>query len=212
MARGDYAGAAARYREAVQKEPESLTLHFALGNALSRLNQVDETAQEFAWVLEHGRPDQQEVAMARQWLIEAGRLSEPATASTSPSVPSASEPAAPDTAPDKPTVGYGALKGKTLWPGLPKDDQPVTLDLRVTGEGPNAANQFRFHIGLGKPYTMSRLPAGPYRVVGRVRDLVLWDTRVVIAPNAETVLDLTPQNSQVDPTRTPLPGARGSSG
>jgi hypothetical protein len=75
------------------------------------------------------------------------------------------------------------------------------------GEGANAANTFRFRLGFGKPYTLPKLPAGPYRIVGRVGDVVLWDTRVVISPNAEATLDLSPENSPADPARTPLLGA-----
>lgn len=203
MARGDYAGAIVRYRAAIRKEPDDLAV--VLGTAFSRLGETEETAQQFIWVLEHGRPDRQEVVLARQWLMEVGQLTPPTPAAAMPTP--TPEPTPADVAAQKAPAVYGSLKGKIVWPGVEKAEHPLTLELRLNGEGANAVNTFRFRLGFGKPYTLPRLPAGPYRVVGRVGDVVLWDTRVVISPNAETVLDLSPEYSSADPARTPLPGA-----
>ena len=61
--------------------------------------------------------------------------------------------------------GIGSIKGRTAWPGVNPDAQNVSLELRFTGDDAVTKGQsFRLHIGLGRPYTMSDLPAGAYRV------------------------------------------------
>src|SRR4029434_570902 len=68
---GDHAGAAAKYREALQGTPNDVRLRFALGSELTQLDRRAEAAEQFRWVVEHGSPGQEEVALARQWLASA---------------------------------------------------------------------------------------------------------------------------------------------
>jgi tetratricopeptide (TPR) repeat protein len=205
--RGDHAGAVAKYREALQATPNDVGLRFALGSALSQLDRRAEAAEQFRWVVEHGAPGQEEVAMARHWLASASEQESGAGSSSSrrdvtmSSAPGAEgQPASP---------GVGSVKGKTAWPSVNPDTQPVSLELRFNGDDEaTTGKNYRLHIGLGRPYTMSDLPAGAYRVVGRSGGVKLWETRVVVGVGTETALDLTESNSVVTPKDFPPSNAK----
>ena len=100
--------------------------------------------------------------------------------------------------------GVGSIKGKTGWPSVNPDTQPVALELRFNGDdAATTGKNFRLHIGLGRPYAMSDLPAGAYRVVGRSGGVKLWEQRVVVGAGKETALDLSEANSAVTPKDFP---------
>lgn len=82
-ARGDYAGAAAKYQAAVDREPTDVSLRFALGTVLSHLNRPKDTAEQFRFVVDHGQPDSREVQTARHWLVRAGELADTVSFSSS---------------------------------------------------------------------------------------------------------------------------------
>jgi hypothetical protein len=195
---GDHAGAVAKYREALQATPNDVRLRFALGSALAQLDRRAEAAEQFRWVVEHGAPGQEEVALARQWLTSA---SEQEPSSTRRDVTMSSAPGA-EGQPGSP--GVGSIKGKTAWPSVNPDSQPVALELRFNGDDEaTTGKNYRLHIGLGRPYSMSDLPAGAYRVVGRSGGVKLWEQRVVVGPGKETALDLSEANSAVTPKDFP---------
>ena len=200
--RGDYTGAVAKYREALRATPDDVVLRFALGSALSQLDRHDEATEQFRWVVAHGAPGQPEVTMARQWLTAAERV---------PGAPSGRQEVTVSALPvpegQPAAAGIGSIKGKTNWPGVNPDGQNVSLELRFNGDDAATKGQsFRLHIGLGRPYTMSDLPAGAYRVVGRSAGVKLWETRVVVGAGTETTLDLTDANSVVTPKDFPPRG------
>src|SRR4030095_1581033 len=60
---GDHAGAAAQDREALQGTPNDVRLRFALGSELTQLDRRAEAAEQFRWVVEHGSPGHEEVAL-----------------------------------------------------------------------------------------------------------------------------------------------------
>ena len=199
--RGDYGGAVTKYRAALEATPNDVALRFALGSALSQLGRHAETTEQFRWVVQHGAPGQQEVVMARQWLAGPQRGSGAGTSSgrqavtVSPAAGAGGQPASP---------GVGSIKGKTAWPGVDPDAKNVSLELRFSGDDPATTGQsYRLHIGLGRPYAMSDLPAGAYRVVGRSGGIKLWETKVVVGAGTETALDLTDANSAVAPKDFP---------
>ena len=196
--RGDHAAAVTKYREALRATPDDLTLRFALGSALSQVDRRDETIEQFRWVVEHGGPGQAEVAMAREWLAAAERASgsdapPSRRAATAPGVPATqSQPASP--------AGVGSIKGKTAWPGVNPDSQIVSLEIRLNGDDAATKDKsFRLHIPLGRPYVMSGLAAGAYRLMGRSAGVKVWETRVVVGASKDTVLDLTDSNALVTP-------------
>jgi hypothetical protein len=195
---GDHAGAVAKYREALQGTPNDVHLRFALGSELTQLDRRAEAAEQFRWVVEHGAPGQEEVALARQWLTSASEQ-EPSSSRRDVTMSSATG------AEGQPgSSGIGSIKGKTAWPSVNPDSQPVALELRFNGDDEaTTGKNYRLHIGLGRPYTMSDLPAGAYRVVGRSGGVKLWEQRVVVGAGKETALDLSEANSAVTPKDFP---------
>src|SRR5262245_47149424 len=192
--RGDHAGAVTKYREALQATPNYVRLRFALGSALAQLDRRAEAAEQFRWVVEHGAPGQEEVALAREWLAAASE-----NAGSSPSRQDVKMSPAPGAAEGQPaSPGVGSIKGKTSWPSVNPDTQPLALELRFNGDdAATTGKNFRLHIGLGRPYAMADLPAGAYRVVGRSSGVKLWEQRVVVSAGTEAALDLTEANSAV---------------
>ena len=198
--RGDHAGAVAKYREALGATPNDVALRFALGSALSQLDRHAETTEQFRWVVEHGAPGQPEVSMARQWLAAPEPVSGVGTPAGRQAVTESPAPGADG----QPAPPVGSIKGKTAWPGVDPDAKNVSLELRFSGDDPATTGQsYRLHIGLGRPYAMSDLPAGAYRVVGRSGGIKLWETKVVVGAGTETALDLTDANSAVAPKDFP---------
>src|SRR5437660_8404281 len=169
LSRGDYAAAVAKYREALRVTPDDLKLRFALGSALSHLDRRDETIEQFRWVVEHRAP---EIAIAREWLAAVERVSDAGASHgrremTVSSVPGAEAQPAP--------AGVGSIKGTTVWPGVSPEIQNVQLERRFNGDDASTkGHSVRLHIGLGRPYRMSGLPPGAYRVVGRSAGVKLW--------------------------------------
>ena len=63
-ARGDYEGAALKYQQAANQEPEDVSIRFALGSALSHLNRREQTVEQFRFVVARGKPDSPEIGRA----------------------------------------------------------------------------------------------------------------------------------------------------
>src|SRR3990172_463403 len=59
--RGGYEGAALKYQQAANQEPEDVSIRFALGSALSHLNPPHKTLQQFRFVVARGKPDSPDV-------------------------------------------------------------------------------------------------------------------------------------------------------
>lgn len=191
LARGDFAAAEAAYRTLLNGEPANLALHYSLGVTLSHLDRLSETAEQFQWIVEHGRAGREEVVTARQWLDSLAAAHE--TADEAGNSTAVSEPGA-----------VGSMKGKTVWPGITPETRPMTLELKLVGDEPATEGKTRLvRLRLGAPYRLSKIPAGAYLVVGRTDVRELWNTRVVITAGAETLLDLTPENSPVAPDQFP---------
>ena len=183
-ARGDYAAAAAKYQAAANREPGDLSLHFALGVALSHLNRREETVEQFRWVVTRGAPDSPETQAARRWLEDAGELPKAVSFATS-STPDPSVANPPST---------GRLKGKTERSG--EASRQVNLAL-VEKHDPNEEPlSFSKRLELGEAYEFQGIPPGKYRLT--VEDpktsASLWDLEVTVTADTETVLNLTNAN------------------
>jgi hypothetical protein len=188
VARGDRVAAVARYREALRVRPHDVAVRYRLGAALSHLDVTDEAATHFRWVVDHGDPGRPEVALAREWLLGTAGEGTPEAAP-------ASAAAAVD--------GVGSVRGRTEWPGVTPEDVR-TLEIRITGaEGTTGRRRLR--VRLGRPYTLSKVPAGTYRLEGRSAGVTLWDARVTVQADRETVLDLTPATALVATGAFPPP-------
>ena len=76
-ARGDYEGAWRLYYRALGIAPEDVSLWYGLGVTLSHLNQQQKAEAAFQYVVDRGRPDSEEVKIARWWLVSSGVLAAP---------------------------------------------------------------------------------------------------------------------------------------
>lgn len=175
---GDYEMAAEKYRAAVEREPDDVSLRFALGTALSHVGRQEETTEQFQWVVMRGDPRAPVVQTARRWLVRAGVLAEPVAFASSTAAARAVPP--------------GKVKGKTEWkgPDLPVGSSQVSILLRGEDE-PNKETAFDTSLKLGEPYEFDQVPPGTYRLTARVSETQLWNGKVTVEPGKETVLDLT---------------------
>ena len=199
-ARGEYEAAVVKYQAAVRQEPSEALFWFALGTALSHLDQREGTIEAFRRVVELGRPGSQEVEVARRWLVSAGVL----TGSVSFASPTASEAGsnsgAAATAPSGPK---GTLRGKTEWKGI-TPEHAISVKLIISPEESTTRGQsFSRSIRLGQPYTFENVPSGAYRLEASAGQTHLWDEKVYIETDKQTVLNLTPATSPVSPNTWP---------
>lgn len=199
-ARGDYAAAAVKYQAAVNQEPGNAPIWFALGTAFSHLGRRQETIEAFRRVVELGKPDSQEVQVARRWLVSAGVLSE------SVSVASASEraPASGPSAPASPVSGpKGTVKGNTEWKGVSPENL-IMVRIILSGDEPVTQKQsFARQIRLGEPYAFENVPTGSYRLTASAGRTLLWDEKVYVETDKQMVLNLSPGNSPVSSDEFP---------
>jgi hypothetical protein len=186
-ARADFAGAEKKYREALRTQPNDVELHFGLGAVLSQLDRLGAAAEEFQWVVQHGRPGRPEVDSARRWLAEAGEA-------TAGSATTASEP--------EPT-SLGGVSGQLTWPGLPpKGDFPIRVVVARDGEG--AAIQKSARTKLNGTFSISGLPEGAYKLSGLAGPVRVWsDVPITVTPGREAKVDLSPANAIVSATEFP---------
>jgi hypothetical protein len=192
-ARGDYAAAEPRYREALRLQPDDVDLHYALASVLSQLDRRADAIEEFRWVVKNGRPGRPEVDSARRWLAEAETTG---TASTNTAAGGSTTPlrGEPGTT--------GMVTGKTTWPGIP-DDRNFAIRIMVEREGTNARKFVPSK--LNGTYTVDELPAGNYKLTGLAGNMRLWsDVPVTVSAGQQTTLDLSPSNAIVSPAEFPV--------
>ena len=185
-ARGDFAGAERKYREALRAQPHDVDLHFGLGAVLSQLDRRDDADEEFLWVVQHGRPGRPEVDSARRWLAESGE--------TAPASTAASEP--------EPT-SLGTVSGSLTWPGLPpRGDFPIRVIVARDGETESVHKSAR--TKLNGTFNIAGLPEGRYKLSGLAGPVRVWsDVPITVTPGRETKVDLSPSNAIVSATEFP---------
>ena len=200
LAKGDYHTAALKLRQAVNQEPADMSLRYALGTALSHLNRREDTAQEFTWVVERGVPGSQEVQMARRWLVSAGYPAE--TAATAVAAAAAGPAVAPGSYAPK-----NRVKGKMEWPGVTPPATMIPMHVTLAGEesGNREFTKTR-RFRLGRVYEFWDVPAGKYQLVAKAGDTVLWEQKIAVESDKDTLLDLSAANSRVSPRE--FPGSR----
>lgn len=196
-ARGEYAEAADKYRAAVEREPRDGSLWYALGVALSHLGRREETIDAFGRVVDLGQPDSQEAQVARAWLVRAGVLAE-SVSFASRSSRSGDTNARRSVPPPSPGP-QGSLTGKTEWKGVSVDNL-ISLRIVLSADG---GQRFSRRIRLGGSYEFKNLPPGTYRLRARAAQTQLWDERLTIEVDKQTVLNLSPANSLVSTNEFP---------
>jgi hypothetical protein len=194
-ARGDDAAAERKYREALQREPEDVDLHFGLGSVLSQLDRGDEAAEEFRWVVKNGPPGRPEVDTARRWLADADKEvpSAPGTTTSPPASTASAEPT--------PAGETGTVSGKLTWPGIPS---ATTYAIRIMIQRDGVEPPVKYvRSKLNGTYTLD-LPEGRYRLTGLAGPVRVWsEVPVTVNAGRQTALDLTPANAVVSPSEFP---------
>ena len=71
LAAEDFKGALKAYDDAMALDATELIAYYRAGVALSYLEERDQAATLFLWVVRSGDPHREEVRLARQWLEEA---------------------------------------------------------------------------------------------------------------------------------------------
>ena len=187
---GEYGAAAEKYRAAVERDPDSVSLRFALGTALSHVGRQEETVEQFRWVVTRGAPGSPEVEVARRWLTNAGVLAREVSFAPPKGPDQEASPQA--AAPVPPTrggsVAVGTVKGRTELRGSPREVQ------LILGSTDDAKKNMAFTktVKLGEAFQFDNVPPGTYRltVEDLENDTSLWDVEVTVGPGKDTVLNL----------------------
>ena len=187
-ARGEYEAAAVKYRAAINREPEDVSLRFALGTALSHLGRRQETVEQFRFVISRGNLNSQEFQAAQRWLVSAGELAE--TAAVAPAASpeqevSAGTSAAPTPAFPSATSQGGRVKVRT-------EPRPGTREVNIILADPRRALAFQKSGKLGETFEFETVLPGNYQLTAEDREngTGLWNLDVTVAAGKEVVLDL----------------------
>ncbi|HSE02584.1 MAG TPA: tetratricopeptide repeat protein [Methylomirabilota bacterium] len=198
MGRGDYPGAVEKFRQAVDLEPASVPLRFALGTAYSFLEKRPETIAQFRWVVANAAAGSAEHQAARRWLVQVGALVEEPVAAAQ------TAGAATD---DKKTdaTASGSVVGETRWAGVGPGQEPIPLRISLIGR--DEGNQhvgLRRNVSLGERFDFKDVPEGEYRLVGIFDDRIVWDRRVSVKGGKQTEVALDQSASTAPPSTFPL--------
>ena len=189
VAKGDYANAVEKYRQAIDLDSSVVGPHFGLGTAYSFMDKRPEAIAQFRWVLARADASSTEYQEAYRWLSRVGALPAPVVADASRKEPS------------KPTVDpamVGRLVGKTEWPGVTPQRKLVSGALYLTGDEPVTQDVKRQRaFRLGDAYEFRDLPGGRYRVVAVVDGTTIWDEKVNVETGKDTNLVLSQTTSPV---------------
>lgn len=182
MAGGNYTGAVEKFRQAIDLEPASVPLRFALGSAYSFLDRRPEAISQFRWVMAHSAAGTTEHEESRRWLVRVGALVEAgaglAKAESAPGEAQKVDPSA-----------QGSIAGQTQWPGVTPAEHQVSLRVSMLGtEDATRGVQRRAELLLGERFEFKEIPEGQYRVVGIHDDRIVWDQRVTVKGGKQTEL------------------------
>jgi len=189
MAKGDYANAIEKYRQAVDLDSSAIGPHFGLGTAYSFLDKRPEAIAQFRWVLSRADASSTEYQEAYRWLSRVGAL-------PAPVVTDASEKDQSKRTVDSHTIGR--LVGKTEWPGVTPQRRMVSGAMYLSGDEPVTQDVKRQRaFRLGDAYEFRDLPGGRYRVVAVVDGTTVWDEKVNVETGKDTNLILSQATSPV---------------
>lgn len=199
MVKADYVNAVEKYRQAIDLEPTSVPLRFALGTAYSFLDKRPEAIAQFRWVVANGDRHSTEYREARGWLVRVGALVEPIGAGERTS----------DSASFDHGLPKGRIFGKTEWPGVSPHKYLYTGNLSLIGDEPVTQHVKRTRaFRLGDAYAFPDLPPGRYRVVAVIDEKTLWDQKVQVEPGQQADLVLTQASSPVPAQTFPPEGPK----
>lgn len=198
-AQGEWDRALPRYREALQKAPSDVVLRYGLGVSLSHVGRRDEAIEQFRWVAHQDAAGRGEVRAAREWLARVGVRPDPVSRTPAPEPEAAVAPGEP----------RGRVRGGTSWPGVSPETRPMRLQMLLEGDDSfTRGRRVWSRTQLGDDYAFNNVYPGAYRLVAQVGAMRLWETRVKVEVDRETVLDLSRALSPVSPAHFPLPADR----
>jgi tetratricopeptide (TPR) repeat protein len=201
LAGGHHADAVEKFRQAIDLEPTSVPLHFALGTAYSFLDRRSEAIAQFRWVVASAAPDSHEYQEARRWLLRVGVLEESRSVQSRADDPS-------DTARKADSAGSGTIAGRTEWPGVTLEHK-IRLRISMLGtDDTTRAVQRRADIHIGEKFEFKDIPEGQYRIVGIYDDMTVWAQTFAVRAGKQTDLALNQAASSVPANTFPRPPRR----
>jgi tetratricopeptide repeat protein len=197
MAGGNYAGAVEKFRQAVDLEPASVPLRFALGSAYSFLDRRLEAISQFRWVMANSTAGTTEHDESRRWLVRVGALADGAA-------PVAKAQSSPGENTNKDPAAQGSIAGQTQWSGVTPAEHKISLRVSMLGtEDRTRGVQARTELLLGEPFEFKGIPEGQYRVVGIADERMVWDQHVTVMGGKRTDLAWSQVESQLPKTAFP---------
>ncbi len=181
MDRRDYGAAVRLLREALARRSADVETHYRLGVSTSHLDQVEEAAREFEWVVAHGVPGTPEIQLAREWL--ASRMT---AASAAPRV----APTPDEASAQRPELA--SLAGRAIGP-----EQPWSrLQLFLKGL-PDGAVKDEYHLlRTDQPgnFRFSNVVPGDYMLTNAIAGPARWRLKIRLEQGQRQVLDLSASN------------------
>lgn len=205
MAGGNYAGAVEKFRQALDLEPTSVSLRFALGTAYSFMDRRNDAVAQFRWVMANAGPESTEYRESRRWLLRVGVLDE--TPKAVAKADGANDAPKPDPA------SQGSISGQTDWPGVIPAEHKIPLRFSMLGtEDATRAVQRRADILMGEKFEFKDVPVGQYRILGIYDDKAIWEQRFTVRAGKQTDLAFNqPASSVPANTFPPAPRRRSAS-
>lgn len=182
IAMQNWAVAAAYLRAALQKDPDSLFLHYSLAICATWLDLQDEAVREFEWVVAHAPAQSEESKTASPWLAGKKRPTQSTAAAL---------------AVGDPNVGDSGIHGMLMWaePGQsPTPQSRLQLFLIGLRGTPTKELQYVLRSDREGHYEFKRIVAGSYRLTDAIAVRPKWRLNVTLQPGQDLTLDLTPQN------------------
>jgi Tfp pilus assembly protein PilF len=180
---GDYPRAAALYRQAVERRPQSVSAHYGLGVASSNLSQRDDTIREFQWVVANGKPESVEVDAARSWLITAGVIRQPAVFPTQAAAESGR--------------WNGSIEGQAYLGSSDQRQVQIRMQLHLIGQpdGPTKEERRVVRTDNDGQFRFVNIVPGAYMLTDKIAGKPRWRMKIEVSPGATLRLDLNPANS-----------------
>jgi len=191
---GRYPEAAGLFRRALERQPESLPLHYGLAVSLSYVDR-GAAGREFQWVMAKAPAGSPEATESRQWLTRAGLLPQAA-----PTLKGSSR--------SERQTGNAVLVGRALSVEKGPRPEPMRrLQLFLVGQPNSPTKEERYNLRTGEDgtFTFPNVVPGPYMLTNRVAGQPTWRLRVELKPAEERQLDLTSGNSTSVRDDFPLP-------
>ena len=180
---GRYAEAAALFREALTRAPQSVPLRYGLAVALSYVDR-GAAIREFQWVMVNAKPGSQEHTESQAWLARAGLL---------PGAPAAAQSAGAER-----QAGNAVLAGRAIFADAGVTPAPMRrLQLFLMGQPDSPSKEGRYNLRTDEDgnFKFPDVLPGSYMLTNRIAGQPIWRLRVELKPAEEQQLDLNPGNS-----------------